>query len=93
MDQPKYEMPDTATLLAAALYLATSYAKSGCPRLCDMIIRQLNLIRGRSDNAAPRATRELCARLLAEWEHIRAERLTALSAAFRTDPGDSPKLH
>ena len=93
MDQPKYEMPDSGTLLAAALYLATSYARTGCPRLCDIIIRQLDLIRGRSSDAAPQAIRELCARLLAEWEHIRAERLAALGATVCADRGNSPKLH
>ena len=93
MDQPKYELPDTETLLAAALYLATNYAKTGCPRLCDMIIRQLNLIRGHSENAAPQATREFCGRLLAEWEKIRAERVAALRAAICSDPADPQRLH
>ena len=93
MDQAKFEVPDTQTLLAAALYLATSYARTGCPRLCDMIIRQLRIIRGYSGNVTPQVTRELCGQLLAEWERIRAERVAALTATFRADPGDSQKPH
>jgi len=70
-----------ATLYAAALYLATRYAGSGCPSLCRMIARQLEFIAQHPDPAVPETLREACRRLQTEWECIGARRESALREA------------
>ena len=87
------EIPQPETLLAAALFLATNYAKTGCPVLRNMIIRQLALVHGHPSNALPQSIKETCGRLLAEWERIGAERLAMLHEAARAQRADGEQLH
>ncbi|MBI3044964.1 MAG: hypothetical protein HYY78_19270 [Betaproteobacteria bacterium] len=78
MERPDRDIPEPETLFAAALYLATNYAKTGCPMLCNLIMRQLACIRSHPSEAVPQALRDACGRLLAEWGRIGAERAAAL---------------
>ena len=74
--EPKFvELPQPETLFAATLYLATNYAKSGCPRVCHMIMRQLMCILNHPSESVSPALRETCRRLHAEWARIASERV------------------
>ncbi len=68
--KPDTELPSPETLYAAALYLATSYARSGCPMVCGMVMRQLRCIAAHPSAAVPEPLRETCRRLYADWERI-----------------------
>ena len=68
-------LPPPETLFAATLYLATKYAKSGCPRVCHMIMRQLMCILNHPSESVSPALRDTCRRLHAEWSRIAAERV------------------
>lgn len=57
-------------LLAAAIYLMSCHARSGCPRLACMVGRHLELI-GVHPEVGDRV-RETCRRLAAAWEAVRA---------------------
>jgi hypothetical protein len=84
------DLPEPETLIAAALYLATHYARSGCPMLCGMMMRQLACLRYHPSDAVPPSLRETCGKLLAEWSRIGAERaamLRADAAAGGATPG------
>lgn len=66
--------PCPATLYAAALYLTTRYAQSGCPTVCRMVTQQLELIVNHPDPSVSEDLRATCRKLQAEWERIGAER-------------------
>jgi len=88
MDQNDCELPEPEMLLVAAIYLATRYAKTGCPALCGMIMRQLACLRYHPDLSLPQPVREACGRLICEWGRIGSERTAALqkaAAPFTTD--------
>ncbi|MBY0269372.1 MAG: hypothetical protein K2X06_05845 [Burkholderiales bacterium] len=74
MQNRKPATPCPATLYAAALYLTTRYARSGCPTICRMVMQQLELIANHPDPSVPDDLRETCRKLQADWEHIGAER-------------------
>jgi hypothetical protein len=88
MDRPDCEIPAHETLFAAALYLATNYARTGCPLLCRMMMRQLACIQHHPDESVPQSLRETCRKLREEWERIGIERAQALhEAAVRKGEG------
>jgi hypothetical protein len=74
MDRTGPEIPDAGIVLATALYLATNYAKLGCPMLPRMIVRQLACLEGHPDPAVPAALRDISRKLRYEWERIGRER-------------------
>ena len=78
MEQGSANLPHLETLCAAALYLATNYARSGCPMLCHMVMRQLACILDYPGDSVSPALRETCRRLYSEWERIGIERAQAL---------------
>ncbi len=61
-----------ATLYTAALYLATRYAQSGCPRVCRMVAQHLALIADHPDPSLADGLRETCRGLQADWERLGA---------------------
>lgn len=85
MNKPKTDIPEPGTVIATALYLATHYAKSGCPMLCRMLMRQLACLERHPDPAVSAALRDVCRKLHFEWARIGAEREFAAAAA--NDPG------
>ena len=93
MEQTERDIPQPEILLAAALYLATNYARTGCPMLCNMIIRQLALVRSHPSNALPQSIKDSCGRLLCEWGRIGAERAAALHEAARAQRADGEQVH
>jgi hypothetical protein len=93
MKTPKHEIPEAHTLFAAAFYLATNYAKTGCPLLCSMVMRQLACIEQHPDASMPQSTRETCRKLRAEWERIGAARALALREAAHKEGEVTPQLH
>ncbi len=78
MDDPKDGIPGPDTLFAAALYLATSYAKTGCPVVCRMLMRQLACILNHPSEEVSPALREACRKLHADWGQIATDRAAAL---------------
>lgn len=95
MDKPAPELPEAETLFAAAMYLATNYARTGCPLLCRMVVRQLACIEHHPDESVPESLRETCRRLRREWERIGCERAHALREAARArgEEVDTKQLH
>ena len=77
MEQQPVELPPPETLYAAALYLATNYAKSGCPRVCHMIMHQLMCIPSHPSKSVSPVLCETCRRLHVEWARIASERTLA----------------
>ena len=73
------EFPPVENILVAALYLATNFAKSGCPRLSHMIMHQLEFVLNHPVASVSPPVRETCQRLHEVWEQIHAERATALT--------------
>lgn len=90
MENPKLAMPDLELLFATALYLATNYAKTGCPMLCRMVQRQLSFIEAHPDLSVSPALRKNCRNLRREWEGIRAARAQALQ---RDSTGSDAVIH
>ena len=78
MEQGPIETPSPDTLYAVALYLTTNYARSGCPRVCHMIMRKLMCILNHPSESVSPALRETCRRLHVEWARIASERALAL---------------
>lgn len=74
-------IPCPATLYAAALYLTTRYAKSGCPSVCRMVVQQFELIVHHPDPSVPDDLRETCRKLQADWERIGTERELSMRKA------------
>ena len=93
MDQNDCELPGPETLLVAAIYLATNYAKTGCPALCSMIMRQLACLRYHPNESVPQSVRDACGRLLCEWGRIGSERAAALHSALAATPISSDRVH
>jgi len=83
MEQDPQQLPQPETLYAAALYLATNYAKSGCPMLCRMVMRQLACILNYPGESVSPALREVCRSLYVEWERIAASRALELHEGLR----------
>lgn len=93
MNGPDCELPAHETLFAAALYLATNYARTGCPLLCRMVMRQLACIQHHPDQSVPPHLRETCRKLREEWERIGLERAAALQAAAHANEENTRHLH
>lgn len=93
MERPDPEIPEPETLFAAALYLATNYARTGCPMLCRMVMRQLACIRNHPSESVPQSLRETCGKLLLEWGRIGAERAAALREGARRGDATARNLH
>ncbi len=74
VDKPNCEIPANETLFAAALFRATNYARTGCPLLCRMMLRQLACIQYHPDESVPQSLRDSCRKLREEWERIGIER-------------------
>lgn len=93
MEWEECEIPAPETLFAAALYLATNYARTGCPLLCSMVMRQLACIQEHPDESVPKAVRETCRKLREEWERIGIERALALREAAAAQDGGAQQYH
>ncbi len=78
MDSDALKLPAPETLFAATLYLTAQYAKSGCPNICCMIMRQLMCILNHPSESVPPTLRETCRKMHAEWRRIAYERTCAL---------------
>ena len=78
MNPDSIELPPLENILVAALYLATNFSKSGCPRLSHMIMRQLEFALSHPAESISPPVREACQRLHEAWEKIHAERALAL---------------
>ena len=93
MEKLECEIPAHETLFAAALYLATNYARTGCPLLCRMMMRQLACIQHHPDQSVPQSLRETCRKLREEWERIGIERAQALHEANANEREAVKHLH
>lgn len=93
MENSVNDVPQPETLFAAALYLATKYARTGCPLLCRMVMWQLACIEHHSNQAVPRSMRETCKKLSAEWERIGVERARALDEGALEHGSDAQQVH
>ena len=71
-------LPPVENLLAAALYLATNFAKSGCPHLSYLIMHQLEFVLSHPVESVSPPLRETCERLHEVWAQIHAERTVEL---------------
>jgi hypothetical protein len=79
MNLDPQELPPLENLLAAALYLATNFARSSCPRLSHLLLHQLEFVLNHPrENVSP-MMHETCKRLYEVWETIHAERKQAVS--------------
>ena len=81
MNPDSTELPPLENILVAALYLATNFAKSGCPRLSHLIMHQLEFVLSHPTESVSPPVRETCQRLHQVWEQIHAERTFALREA------------
>lgn len=77
MNPDSAELPPLENLLVAALYLATNFAKSGCPRLSHMLLHQLELVLKHPRDGASPMIQETCQRLYEAWQGIHTERMFA----------------
>ena len=91
MNLDPQELPPLENVLVAALYLATNFAKSGCPRLSHMLLHQLEyVLKHPRDDVSP-MVQETCQRLFEVWEGIHAERV--LAAANEEQQTVSRRIH
>jgi hypothetical protein len=81
MNPQSAELPPLENLLVAALYLATNFAKSGCPRLSHMLLHQLEFAMNHPQRDGSPMVQETCKQLYRAWEAIHNERVMALSDA------------
>ncbi len=79
MNADSTELPPLENLLVAALYLATSFARSGCPRMSHMILHQLEFVLKHPRKEASPMVHDTCKRLYDAWEAIHAECQRALA--------------
>lgn len=88
-------MPCPETLYAAALYLTTNYAKSGCPMVCRMVMQQFECIANHPDPSVSDDQRNVCRKLRDDWERIGAERELVMrkAAVLGTQEPASRPLH
>jgi len=93
MEREGCEFPAPETLFTAALFLATNYARSGCPLLCRMVMRQLACIQAHPDESVAQAVRDTCKKLQEEWGRIAAERALALREAATAQEGGLQQYH
>jgi hypothetical protein len=77
MNPDSTELPPLENILVVALYLATNFAKSGCPRLSHMIMHQLEFALSHPTESISPPVRETCRRLHEAWEKIHAEHALA----------------
>lgn len=75
------DLPPLENLLVAALYLATHYAKSGCPRLSQLLLHQLEFVMNHPRGGVAPMVQETSEKLHDAWKRIHAERVSALLAA------------
>lgn len=87
------DIPSPETLYAAVLYLATAYAKSGCPRVCHMIMRQLACILNHPSDAVSPMLRETCRKLHDDWAQIAQERTRELGRVAPSVNATSSLVH
>ena len=66
-DIPALPAPDT--LIAAALYLMTSHARTGCPLVSHMIAQQLHYLAHHPSTSVTLQLRAACAKLAEQWEN------------------------
>ena len=64
------ELPPTATLLAAALFLMTRHAANGCPLLAHSIAQQLRILALHPDGDLPAQLRAVSANLARQWSAL-----------------------
>lgn len=62
-------LPAPDTLIAAALYLMTSHARTGCPLVSRMIARQLRYLAHHPSTSVTLQLRAACAKLAEQWEN------------------------
>jgi hypothetical protein len=93
VDSEKHELPPAETRFAATMYLATSYARCGCPMLCSMIMRQLACIENHPSTDVPQSLRDTCSKLRGEWERIGVQRALVLREAERENGEAIRQLH
>jgi hypothetical protein len=93
MNQHECSIPEPEVLIAAVFYLATNYAKTGCPMLCSMLMRQLASLRNHPSDSVSPMLRETCSKLLVEWGRIGAERAQALHEAAHRESSDAHSVH
>ena len=62
MNPDSTELPPLENILVAALYLATNFAKSGCPRLSHLIMHQLEFVLSHPPESVSPPVRETCQR-------------------------------
>jgi hypothetical protein len=93
MSDQERAIPEPGTLIAAVFYLATNYARTGCPMLCSMLMRQLACIRNHPSDLVSPSLRETCGKLLVEWGRIGAERERALQEPAQDEGAEAPHLH
>lgn len=93
MDNTPVKLPAPETLFAAAVYLATNYVKTGCPMLCQMVMRQLACIQNHPSASVSQDVRDTCSKLREEWERIGCERAQLLQEAAVTRRADGVPLH
>jgi hypothetical protein len=74
------ELPPLENLLVAALYLSTHFARSGCPRMSHLLLHQLELAANHPRYDVSPMVQETCKKLYETWQHIHAERVSALAA-------------
>ena len=79
MNLDSAELPPLENLLVAALYLATNFAKSGCPRLSHMILHQLDYVLKHPREGVSPMIQETCQRLYEVWAGIHADHSLALT--------------
>ena len=85
------ELPPLENLLVAALYLATNFAKSGCPRLSHLLLHQLECVVNHPRGDVSPMVTETCRKLHETWAHIHAER--ALAQADAGTPNVIRSIH
>ncbi len=81
MNPDPADLPPLENLLVAALYLATNFAKSGCPRLSHLLLHQLEFVVSHPRDGVSPMVHETCKKLHETWEHIHAERVMAIADA------------
>ena len=92
MNNANLNLPAPDVLVAAAVYLMTSHARTGCPLVRRIIASQLRYLARHPSNTVTPMLREVCIRLARDWERLglRPQTIPRQPAASR---GQTENIH
>jgi len=64
------DLPEPAAIVASIIHLMTRHAGSGCPRLGELVIRQLEFLERHPSGEVTPMLRHVCRSLIVDWHRL-----------------------